>query len=65
LFIPLTLSAFDDAKVVRWVDLLRYALRAPRSKYLRLVRGFDALRRYYDGRSQTPSATESMFNRMP
>jgi hypothetical protein len=48
LFIPLTLSFFDDAKVARWSDLLRYALRAPRSKYSRLVRGFDALRRYYE-----------------
>ncbi|PXX75151.1 hypothetical protein [Rivihabitans pingtungensis] len=62
LFIPLTLSFFDDAKVIRWADLLRYALRAPRSQYARLVRGFDALRRYYDVNALGKSQADVYYN---
>lgn len=62
LFIPLTMSFFDDAKVVRWSDILRYSLRAPRSKYTRLARGFDALRRYYDVNALGKSADDVYYN---
>lgn len=64
LFVPLTISLFDDTKVVRWSDLLRYALRAPRSQIGRLRRGFEAIRRYYAVNAQGLS-DEEVYRTMP
>jgi hypothetical protein len=62
LFIPLTISLFDDAKVCRWSDILRVSLRAPRSKYERLMKGFDAIRRYYDINAMGKAADDVYYN---
>jgi hypothetical protein len=48
LFIPLSVSIFDDQKVMRWSDLLKPALRAPLYQYDRLLKGFEAVRRFYE-----------------
>lgn len=64
LFVPLTISLFDDTKVVRWSDLLRYALRAPRSQVGRLRRGFEAIRRYYAVNAQGQS-DEDVYRTLP
>ncbi len=62
LFIPLSISLFDDAKVCRWNDLLRPALRAPGSKYDRLVKGFSSIRRYYDIQALGKSPEDVYYN---
>jgi hypothetical protein len=62
LFIPLSISLFDDAKVCRWSDLLRPALRAPVSRYDRLVKGFSAIRRYYDIQALGKSPEDVYYN---
>jgi hypothetical protein len=73
LFIPLLMSAFDLAKVMRWRDILRAVLLLPRRRAPRifqeqpLLRGIDAVERIYlnyEG-SDFPSTTyaaESLVN---
>lgn len=48
LFIPLSVSMFDDQKIMRWSDLLKPALRAPLYQFDRLLKGFEAVRRFYE-----------------
>jgi len=48
LFIPLSVSMFDDEKIIRWGDLLKPALRAPMYQFNRLLTGFEAVRRFYE-----------------
>ncbi|GAB2629659.1 hypothetical protein GCM10026987_28550 [Belliella aquatica] len=63
LFIPLTITLFDDAKIVRWADLLKPALRAPAYQYGKLLEGFDSVRRFYEINSLGRPSSEVYYNR--
>jgi hypothetical protein len=62
LFVPLTMSLFDDSKVVRWTDLLKPALRTPAHRFERLLKAFDSIRRYYEINVVGRPAAEVYYN---
>lgn len=62
LFVPLTMSMFDDNKVVRWTDLLKPALRAPLHKFEPLLKAFDSVRRYYEINALGRPSSEVYYN---